>query len=111
MTWASLVFSFVKVLVVVLFLLNMAAITVWLDRRQSAMLQDRVGPNRAVVYLPSGIVRALLTLPAVLIAGALAVGLLGTAGYFFTYFHVFKQTVWTIMYMELVQQKDLDDLQ
>ena len=73
MTWASLVFSFVKVLVVVLFLLNMAAITVWLDRRQSAMLQDRVGPNRAVVYLPSGVVRALLTLPAVLIAGALAV--------------------------------------
>ncbi len=73
MTWASLVVSFVKVLVVVLFLLNMAAISVWLDRRQSAMLQDRVGPNRAVVYVGSGLVKMFLMVPAVLIAGALAV--------------------------------------
>jgi len=70
---ASLVLSLVKALVVVLFLLNMSAISVWLDRRQSAMLQHRVGPNRAVVYLPAAAVRALLLLPAVLVAGALAV--------------------------------------
>ncbi|MBM4358024.1 MAG: NADH-quinone oxidoreductase subunit H [Deltaproteobacteria bacterium] len=73
MTWATLALSFAKALVVVLFLLNMAAISVWLDRRQSAMLQDRVGPNRAVVFVPAAIVRLLLTLPAVLVAGLVAV--------------------------------------
>lgn len=75
MTLAGLVLSLAKALVVVLFLLNMAAISVWLDRRQSAMLQDRVGPNRAVVYLPALVVRALLVLPAILVAGAVAVPL------------------------------------
>jgi len=30
--------------------------------------------------------------------------------YFFTYLHVFKQTVWTIMYMELMKQKELDTI-
>jgi NADH-quinone oxidoreductase subunit H len=73
MSWASLALSLVKAVVVVMFLLNMAAITVWLDRRQGAMMQDRVGPNRAVVYLPSIVMRALLTIPAVLVAGAIAV--------------------------------------
>jgi NADH-quinone oxidoreductase subunit H len=73
MSWASFALSFVKALVVVLFLLNMAAISVWLDRRQSAMLQDRVGPNRAVVFVPAGIVRLILTLPAILVAAAIAV--------------------------------------
>jgi hypothetical protein len=30
------------------------------------------------------------------------------AAYFFAYLHVFKQAVWTIMYMELIQEKELD---
>lgn len=42
------------------------------------------------------------------IAGLLAVMFIGIASYFFTYIHVFKQTVWTIMYMELIKEKDLD---
>ena len=33
--------------------LNFSAIAVWVDRRQSAMIQHRVGPNRAVVNVPS----------------------------------------------------------
>lgn len=45
------------------------------------------------------------------IAGVLALGLIGAASYFFTYFHVFKQTVWTIMYMELVKQKEFDEIE
>jgi hypothetical protein len=30
------------------------------------------------------------------------------AAYFFTYLHVFKQAVWTIMYMELMKEKEID---
>ncbi len=45
------------------------------------------------------------------IGGALAVILIGVAAYFFTYLHIFKQTVWTVMYMELLNEKDLDTIQ
>ena len=51
MTWAGLVVVILKILVLFGFVMNMAAISVWADRRQSAMVQDRVGPNRAVVYV------------------------------------------------------------
>ncbi len=33
----------------VMFVLNLAAILTWADRRQSSMIQDRIGPNRAVI--------------------------------------------------------------
>jgi len=42
------------------------------------------------------------------IAGILALALTLVAAYFFMYMHVFKQAVWTIMYMELIKEKDLD---
>jgi NADH-quinone oxidoreductase subunit H len=41
----------VKVLIMAGFVLNLAAILTWADRRQSSMIQDRVGPNRAVVKI------------------------------------------------------------
>ena len=63
MTIVELVLAIVKILIVVMFLLNMAAIATWADRRQGAMVQDRVGPNRAVVYLPSLLVRGIVFLP------------------------------------------------
>jgi NADH-quinone oxidoreductase subunit H len=61
----------VKILIMVMFFLNMAAITTWFDRRQGAMIQDRVGPNRAVITLPSMVARVIVILPPV------ALGLLG----------------------------------
>lgn len=42
------------------------------------------------------------------IAGLLGLGLTLIAAYFFTYLHVFKQAVWTVMYMELIKEKELD---
>ncbi|XXT20717.1 complex I subunit 1 family protein [Sorangium sp. So ce429] len=72
MTIVELVLAIVKILIVVMFLLNMAAIATWADRRQGAMVQDRVGPNRAVVYLPSLLVRGIVFLPPAVL-GALAV--------------------------------------
>jgi NADH-quinone oxidoreductase subunit H len=73
MTWAELILSVVKSLVIILFLLNMALLTVWIDRRQSAMVQDRVGPNRAVVYLNPHVARVLLVAPAILVAAVFSI--------------------------------------
>src|SRR5260370_18076813 len=54
-------FTGLKIWVVILFVNNTAAIRKWGERRQSAMIQDRIGPNRAVIYLP-GVVLKLLSL-------------------------------------------------
>jgi NADH-quinone oxidoreductase subunit H len=63
MTGVVVVLSIIKILIMVGFLLNMAALATWADRRQGAMVQDRVGPNRAVVFLPSIVVRLILLVP------------------------------------------------
>lgn len=44
----------------------------------------------------------------ILIAGCIGVGLILLASYFFGYLHVFKQTVWTIAYLELSKRKELN---
>ncbi len=49
MTLTQLVWTIVKILIMVMFVLNLAAILTWADRRQSSMIQDRIGPNRAVI--------------------------------------------------------------
>ncbi len=51
MTLGMLFLAVVKILIMVMFVLNVAAILTWADRRQSSMIQDRVGPNRAVIKL------------------------------------------------------------
>jgi hypothetical protein len=42
------------------------------------------------------------------IASVIGLALLLFATYFLTYLHVFKQTVWTITFMELKKEKDMD---
>ena len=44
----------------------------------------------------------------IVITALVAIALIIFASYFFTYLTVFKQTVWTITYLELSKQKDLD---
>jgi hypothetical protein len=44
------------------------------------------------------------------IAGVLGLLLTLVAAYFFAYLQVFKQAVWTIMYMELIKEKELDKI-
>ncbi len=51
MTLSEFVWALVKILVMVGFVLNLAAILTWADRRQSSMIQDRIGPNRAVIKI------------------------------------------------------------
>jgi NADH-quinone oxidoreductase subunit H len=43
--------TIVKILIMVGFLFNVGAVLTWVDRRQSAMIQDRIGPNRAVITI------------------------------------------------------------
>ncbi len=44
------------------------------------------------------------------IAGFIGLILTMVSAYFFAYLHVFKQAVWTIMYMELIKEKELDKI-
>ncbi|MBP7114137.1 MAG: hypothetical protein KBA40_01655 [Candidatus Peribacteraceae bacterium] len=44
------------------------------------------------------------------IAGVVALILTLVAAYFFMYMHVFKEAVWTIMYVELTSEKELDKI-
>jgi len=55
----ALFFTGLKIVVVLLFVVNTAAILTWGERRQSAMIQDRIGPNRAVIYLPGWLFKIL----------------------------------------------------
>src|SRR5882757_7590589 len=70
----SLFFTALKIVVVLLFVVNTAAILTWGERRQSAMIQDRIGPNRAVIYLPGWIFK--------LLSLGLGFGLAAAVGYY-----------------------------
>lgn len=70
-----------------------------------------------IILVPAAIVGTALLLtyvaqPAVsyTIAGLVGLALTFVAAYFFTYLHVFKQAVWTIMYMEVIKEKEMDKI-
>jgi NADH-quinone oxidoreductase subunit H len=51
MNVALLLFAVIKILLMIGFVFNVAALLTWVDRRQSSMIQDRIGPNRAVLKI------------------------------------------------------------
>ncbi|MBK7581693.1 MAG: NADH-quinone oxidoreductase subunit H [Myxococcales bacterium] len=59
-----------KALFMVMFGMNVAVVLTWADRRQGAMINDRVGPNRAVAWLPRRVAQGMVLTPAILIAVA-----------------------------------------
>jgi NADH-quinone oxidoreductase subunit H len=65
----EVILALIRAIFVVMFGMNVAVICTWVDRRQGALIQDRVGPDRAVIWLPTMVARALALLPA---AGAAA---------------------------------------
>ena len=70
----DLIITTVKVVfLALLFCMPVAVLLTWADRRQGAMIQDRVGPNRAAIFMPGKLAAALVSLPAFGIA-ALALG-------------------------------------
>lgn len=72
MTGVELTIAIVKILIFLIYILQMTPLGIWADRRQSAMIQDRVGPNRAVVYAPTAVVQGLLVGPPALLTAAAA---------------------------------------
>jgi NADH-quinone oxidoreductase subunit H len=73
MTGIDILFAFGKAFFVVMFAMNVAVILTWADRRYGALLQDRVGPERAVIWLPRRVAQGLAFLPALAVAaGVLA---------------------------------------
>ena len=53
---ADIVLSVVKIAVVVGLMLNVVSVMVWVERRGSALIQDRLGPNRVG---PFGLMQAM----------------------------------------------------
>jgi NADH-quinone oxidoreductase subunit H len=51
MSLNQVIWTIVKILVMVGFLVNVGGLLTWVDRRLSAMIHDRVGPNRATLKL------------------------------------------------------------
>lgn len=47
---ADLGIAFAKVAFVMLFVLNLAGLLTWVERKQSAVMQDRIGANRASIF-------------------------------------------------------------
>jgi NADH-quinone oxidoreductase subunit H len=103
MTLLAIVIALIKAGSVVLFALTLAAVLTWFDRRGGAMFQDRVGPNRAVFFLPTRVAQTLVVVPALLVAGgavALAAASKGDAAarasWGHLYSHLAVAAVWTI---------------
>src|SRR5512142_2619467 len=56
------------VFLALLFCMPVAVLLTWADRRQGAMIQDRVGPNRAVIFMPGKLAAFLVTAPGLVVA-------------------------------------------
>ena len=72
LTLVSFLLFVLKAFVVVMFAMNVAVILTWADRRQGAMIQDRVGPNRAVAWIPTKAAQAIAVGPALLVVAVVA---------------------------------------
>ncbi|MEI9954399.1 MAG: complex I subunit 1 family protein [Pseudomonadota bacterium] len=72
LTLVSFLLFVLKAFVVVMFAMNVAVILTWADRRQGAMIQDRVGPNRAVAWIPTKVAQGLAVGPAIAVVAAVA---------------------------------------
>ena len=92
----ELILSIARAVFVVMFGMNVAVICTWVDRRQGAMIQDRVGLDRAVIWLSVWFARPLALLPALAVVRrrrVLAVGLgPGVLGGFTTLWAYSEQT-------------------
>src|SRR5262250_1720822 len=63
--WFELAVSTIKALVVLLMVLQLAGILGWVERKGSALIQDRIGANRASIFgfAGAGLVNTLMADP------------------------------------------------
>ena len=71
MTLGTVIVFIIKAVVVVMFAMNLGVVLTWVDRRQGAVIADRVGPNRAVIWMPRWLGQALAVVPALVVAGGI----------------------------------------
>jgi NADH-quinone oxidoreductase subunit H len=67
-----LLFGLVKCAIMLGFFVNAGGLLTIVERRQMAVIQDRIGPNRAVVNVPGVALKGLLATPPLLAAGLIA---------------------------------------
>lgn len=98
----KLVFSYPQHVIFLIILLIMITIRVFINTILIVLI-----PGAAFGL---GIVLTYVFTPVVsyTVAGIAGFAMIFIMAYYFTYLHVFKQTVWTIMYMELKGQKEMD---
>ena len=98
----KLVFSYPQHVMFLIVLLILISIRVFINTVLIVLIP-------AVVF-DIGLVLTYVVTPAIsyTIAGSIGIVMIFIVAYFFTYLHVFKQTVWTLMYMELKTQKEMD---
>jgi hypothetical protein len=84
-----------------------------------AIISLRILMNVVIVVLIPGIMVGLflgltsVVSPAIgyIVAGAIGMGMIVSASYFFCYIDIFKEAVWTVAYIELKKNKDLDHIE
>jgi NADH-quinone oxidoreductase subunit H len=67
-----LFFGLIKCAIMLGFFINAGGLLTIVERRQMAVIQDRIGPNRAVVNVPGVALKGLLAVPPLLAAGLIA---------------------------------------
>ncbi|MCS6899144.1 MAG: hypothetical protein RMJ98_15560 [Myxococcales bacterium] len=67
-----LFFGLIKCAIMLGFFINAGGLLTIVERRQAAILQDRIGPNRAVVNVPGVVLKGLLATPPLLAAGLIS---------------------------------------
>jgi NADH-quinone oxidoreductase subunit H len=72
MTLVEVILIVLKVVLVVLVMMHVAIFLTWADRRQGAMIQDRIGPNRAVIWLPTPVAQGMAFGPALAVTALVA---------------------------------------
>ncbi len=70
MNWQAFLIIVVKALVFVNFGMILGVMLTWADRRAGSMLQDRIGPHRAVIWIPKRIAQGGVVVPALLLSAA-----------------------------------------
>ena len=70
MNWQLFLTIVIKAIIFVHFGMIVGIVLTWADRRAGSMMQDRVGPHRAVAWIPKRVAQGGVVLPALLAAAA-----------------------------------------
>lgn len=100
----KLIFSFIPHVAFIFMLLTVITIRIFINTLIIVLVPAVVvGGGILLTYVVDPII-------SFTIAGIVGLILTFVAAYFFTYLHIFKHAVWTILYMELIKVKEFDKI-